>query len=129
MIASAIEKIKNEMKVNNNTPYIQAIGTYVINNIEINLEVAKEIVEGKKTLKEALKKIEAAALKKVIERRGTQCVVMSPEEVFSVVDIYYEFKAIQSKKEVEPGKASRDVKKALQEKKRFNVDLNSLLGR
>ena len=125
MIAKAIEKVKDEMNKSKNSLYIQAIGNYVINNAEINLKVAKEIVEGKKNLGEVLKKVETEALKKVKEKVGIQYVVMSPEEVFAIVNKYYEFEAIQFKEEVMPG--TKEVTKDKVEKKRFSVDLNTLL--
>lgn len=125
MIEKAIEKIKEEME-KNKAPYIQAIGNYVLCQVKINIEAAKEIVESKKTLKDALKIVTAKAKEKAVDN----CAILTDEEVYKIVREYYEFKAEQSNATQTVIKEEyREKEKTKEEKKNFSVDLNSLLRR
>lgn len=126
MIEEAVKKIKEEME-KNKAPYIQAIGNYVLTQIEINDKAAKEVVEGKKTLKDALKKVKVKARIKAVDG----CAVLSDEEVYKLVSEYYGFEAEQKNatKVVinEEVTASGPAKE--EEHKNFKVDLKDLLRR
>lgn len=132
MVEKAIEKIKAEME--KGTPYIQAIGNYVLTQIEINGEAAKEVAEGKKTLQDALRKVEDIARKNaqannIFQRAvggGTRCAVLTDEEVFKIVAEYYGFTAEQ------PNATKVVIAEPVEKKeehKNFSVDLKSLLRR
>lgn len=120
MIEKAIEKIKEEME-KNKTPYVQAIGNYVLTQIEINLECAKEVVDEKKTLEEAFKKVTEEARKKAVNN----CAVLTDEEVFKIVAKYYEF--TNEQQNATKVVIVEQVEKK-EEHKNFAVDLKSLLG-
>ena len=121
MVEKAIEKIKKEME--KGTPYIQAIGNYVLTQIEVNGEAAKEVVDGKKTLKDALEKVRNEPKKQAVGN----CAVLTDEEVFKIVAEYYGFTAEQpnATKVV----IDEPVKEKKEEHKNFSVDLKSLLRR
>lgn len=120
MVEKAIEMIKKEIE--KGTPYIQAIGNYVLTQIEVNGEAAKEVVEGKRTLKDALKKVKVKARLKAVDG----CAVLTDEEVFKIVAEYYGFTAEQ------PNATKVVIAEPVEKKeehKNFSVDLKSLLRR
>lgn len=121
MVEKAIEKIKKEME--KGTPYIQAIGNYVLTQIEVNGEAAKEVAYGKKTLKDALENVKGEARKQAVNN----CAVLTDEEVFKIVAKYYGFTVEQANatKVVIAG----PVEEKKEDNKNFSVDLNSLLRR
>lgn len=126
MIEEAVKKIKEEMEKNKAT-YIQAIGNYVLTQIEINDKAAKEVVEGKRTLKDALKKVKVKARGKAVDG----CAILSDEEVYEVVREYYGFEVEQpnaTKVVVNEDITDRGPAKE-EEHKNFKVNLEDLLGR
>lgn len=125
MIEKAIEKIKEEME-KNKAPYIQAIGNYILVQVEINDKAAKEIISGEKTLGKALEKVKGEAKKKAVNG----CAVLTDEEVYKQVREYYGFTAEQSNatKVVVNGVDTNEPAKE-EEHKNFGVDLKSLLRR
>lgn len=126
MIEEAVKKIKEEME-KNKAQYIQAIGNYVLTQIEINDKAAKEVVEGKRTLEDALKKVKVKARVKAVGN----CAMLTDEEVFKIVAEYYGFEVEQKNvtKVVinEEVTASEPAKE--EEHKNFKVDLKDLLRR
>lgn len=93
MIERAIERIKREMKQKKDNSYIQAIGDYLLKQVEINRDAAEKICNGTKTIEKSLKEVEKVAKKKVV----TGCAVLSGSEVFKIVREYYQFEAVQDK--------------------------------
>lgn len=137
MIEEAVKKIKEEME-KSKVPYIQAIGNYVLNQIEVNGNAAKEVVEGKRTLKAALKKVEEVARKNAEASNifqgavgGMRCAVLTDEEVYKQVREYYGFEAEQQNatKVVVNEEVTASGPAKEEEHKNFSVDLNSLLRR
>lgn len=137
MIEETIKKIKEEME-KSKVPYIQAIGNYVINQIEVNGDAAKEVVEGKKTLKGAFEKVMELARKNATAMNifqgavggGTRCAVLTDEEVYKQVREYYGFEVEQQATKVvinEDVNVKEPVKE--EEHKNFKVDLKDLLRR
>ena len=126
MIEEAVKKIKEEME-KNKAPYIQAIGNYVLTQIEVNDKAAKEVVEGKKTLKDALGKVKGKAREKAVDG----CAILSDEEVYKRVSEYYGFEVEQQNATKivinEDVKVKEPVKE--EEHKNFKVDLKDLLRR
>lgn len=93
MIERAIERIKREMKQKKDNSYIQAIGDYLLKQVEINRDAAEKICNGTKTIEKSLKEIEKVAKKKAV----AGCAVLSDSEVFKIVREYYQFEAVQDK--------------------------------
>lgn len=137
MIEEAIKKIKEEME-KSKVLYIQAIGNYVINQIEVNGDAAKEVVEGKKTLKGAFEKVMELARKNatamnIFQRAagGTRCAVLTDEEVYKQVREYYGFEVEQQNATKVVINEDVNVKEPVKEEehKNFKVDLKDLLRR
>ncbi|MGL5084945.1 MAG: hypothetical protein ACRC68_04385 [Clostridium sp.] len=93
MIQKAIEKIKREMEQKKEHPYIQAIGNFLLKQVEINRNAAENINNETLTIEKSLKEVEIVAKKKAING----CAVMSENEVFEIVKKYYKFEAVQDK--------------------------------
>lgn len=93
MIEKAIEKIKAEMEQKKNNQYIQAIGDFLLKQVEINRDAAEKICNGEKTIEKSLKEVEKIASKRAV----AGCAVMADHEVFKLVKEYYNFEAVQDK--------------------------------
>lgn len=93
MIERAIEKIKSEMEQKKDNSYIQAIGDYLLKQVEINRNTAEKICNEKKSIEKSLKEVEKVARKKAV----AGCAVLSDNEVFKIVREYYQFEAVQDK--------------------------------
>ena len=93
MIERAIEKIKSEMEQKKDNSYIQAIGDYLLKQVEINRNAAEKICNEKKSIEKSLKEVEKVARKKAV----AGCAVLSDNEVFKIVREYYQFEAVQDK--------------------------------
>ena len=93
MIERAIEKIKSEMEQKKDNSYIQAIGDYLLKQVEINRNAAEKMCNEKKSIEKSLKEVEKVARKKAV----AGCAVLSDNEVFKIVREYYQFEAVQDK--------------------------------
>lgn len=93
MIERAIKKIKSEMEQKKNNLYIQAIGDYLLKQVEINRNAAEKMCNEKKSIEKSLKEVEKVARKKAV----AGCAVLSDNEVFKIVREYYQFEAVQDK--------------------------------
>ena len=93
MIERAIKKIKSEMEQKKNNLYIQAIGDYLLKQVEINRNAAEKICNEKKSIEKSHKEVEKVARKKAV----AGCAVLSDNEVFKIVREYYQFEAVQDK--------------------------------
>lgn len=91
VIEKAIEKIREEMK-KNSSEYIQIIGKYLIENIEVNKHSAELIINGNKTLDGCINYMEIAAKK--VAHGGVA--ILTNEQGFKLVSEYYEFVGVQS---------------------------------
>lgn len=93
MIEKAIEKIKREMSENKEDSYIQAIGDYLLKQVEINIDAVKKILSNDKSIRGSLEEIERILKKNT----KTRCVCLSDKEVFKMVREYYKFEAVQDR--------------------------------
>lgn len=111
----AIEKLQNEMNQNKNNAYIQAIGQFLLQQIEKISNAAEGILGPDKTIKQSLEAMRSEAQKKAVNRFA----MFTPEEGYSLVLKYFGIK--MKKVEVPEPK--------IQEKKssRFNVKLDDFL--
>lgn len=117
MINQAIEKIKAEMEENKN-PYTEIIGNYVIQQIQVNPQVAEAIINEEKTLAESLEQMRKEALK---VKQG-DIAILTDEQAFKIIRDYFGFENVQqniySSAEPKEAKATDDD---------FNVSLNDFI--
>lgn len=114
MIERAIERIKREMKQKKENSYIQAIGDYLLKQVEINRDAAEKICNGTKTIEKSLKEVEKVAKKKAV----AGCAVLSDSEVFKIVREYYQFEAVQDKFiQVEVDEIKEQIQEEVKEEK------------
>lgn len=105
MIQKAIIKINTEMQKYPDNKYIEDIGHHIIDSITTE-ENAKAVLDEKKSIKGALKKIEEACRKAAINGFG----MIPDEEGFAIVDKYFGISAAPSVPAVPaPGKVSLDI--------------------
>lgn len=128
MIEKAIEKIKAEMEQKRDNAYIQAIGDYLLKQVEVNKDVAEKIIKEDKSIEKSLKEVEKIARRKEING----CAVMHDNEVFKIVREYYKFEAVQDKfiqVEVEEihEQINEEKKDSKDKIKVINVDFSSSL--
>ena len=91
MINQAIEKIKAEMEENKN-PYTEIIGNYVIQQIQVNPQVAEAIINEEKTLAGSLEQMRNEVLK---VKQGNVA-VLTDEQGFKIIRDYFEFENIKN---------------------------------
>lgn len=121
MIERAIEKIKAEMEQKKNNPYIQAIGDFLLKQVEINRDAAEKIASGDKTMEKSLKEVEKIAKTKAVG----ECAVMADNEVFGIVLKYYNFEAVQDKFiQVEVEEIHEEIYEGVKENKVENKIIN-----
>lgn len=95
IIEKAVEKIKEEIQKDDN-PYMNLIGNYVLQQLEVNKPSAEKIVAGSKTLSGSLEEMEKEAKK--VAKNGVG--ILTDEEGFAIVAKYFEFEGVQTKAEV-----------------------------
>lgn len=131
MIERAVEKIKREMEQKKDNSYIQAIGDYLLKQVEINRDAAEKICNETKTIEKSLKEVEKVARKKAV----SGCAVLSDNEVFKIVREYYSFEAVQDKFiQVEVEEIKEQIQEEVKEEKvqenkidDFSIDLDDYL--
>lgn len=127
MIEKAIEKLKAEME-KDKAPHIQAIGNYLLKQIEINKAAATAIVKEGKTIKGSVEKMKKEAKKNAVNG----CGVLTDAEGFEIVRKYFGFEAVQDEiMEVKVQEIKEEIKAPTEEIKdnkkiEFKVDINSL---
>lgn len=80
----AIKKIQEEMEKNNN-PYIQAIGTFLLQHLKTNPVAADKIMTAEKTILKSLDEMKKVAEKKKVGN----CAVLTDQEGFEIVLKYF----------------------------------------
>ena len=131
MIERAIEKLKKEMESKKENSYIQAIGDYLLKQVEINRNAAEKICNEKKSIEKSLKEVEKVARNKAV----ASCAVLSDSEVFKIVREYYQFEAVQDKFiQVEVDEIKEQIQEDVKEEKvqknkidDFSIDLDDYL--
>ena len=135
MIEAAIKKLKIEMEDNKDNPYIQAIGDYLLKQVEINVDAAQKICSLRKSIEKSLKEVRKVAREKAV----SGCAVLSDNEVFKIVREYYSFEAVQDKfiqvevDEIKEKIQEDDREQNLEDKivskeiEEFNINLNDYL--
>lgn len=118
MINQAIEKIKAEMEENKNT-YTEIIGNYVIQQIQVNPQVAEAVINKEKSLTGSLEAMRKEALKVAINGMS----MLDDKQIFKIIRDYFGFENIQTNiHEQVPIKVTKEVKDD-----DFNVSLNDFI--
>lgn len=119
MLNKAIEKLKAEMKQNGNNSYIQVVGEFLLQHLEVNPEAAENILQSEKTIGKSLNEMRKVAETKKVEN----CAVLTDDEGFAIVLKYFDIKGttlIISKSGIKTAEVkSKNVD--------FNISLEDLL--
>lgn len=82
----AVLKIKGEMESNNNIPYVQVVGNFLLGYLAEHQEAVDKIAVEDKTILKSLDFMKKEAEKKKVGN----CAVLTDEEVFSIVLKYFD---------------------------------------
>ena len=85
MLNKAIEKIKIEMETNKKNSYIQVVGEFLLQHLQVNQGDAEKIVQGEKTIEMSLAEMRKAAEK----NKNGNYAMFTPQEGFEIVLKYY----------------------------------------
>lgn len=85
MVERAILKIQSEMDQNKNNPYVQVVGGFILQHLEVNPDNAEKILNEEKTIIKSLDEMKKAAEKKKVGN----CAVLTDQEGFEVVSKYF----------------------------------------
>jgi hypothetical protein len=84
MISKAIEKLKSEMSKNNN-PYVQVVGRFLLQHLEVNPGAGEKILQEGKTIAKSLDEMRKVAEKK----KDGNYAILTDQEGFEVVLKYF----------------------------------------
>lgn len=87
MLANAIRKINDEMKQGNN-PYVQVVGTFLLQHLDKNPHDAEKILNPNKSIVKSLNEMRKVAEKKKVGN----CAVLTDREGFDIVLKYFDIK-------------------------------------
>jgi len=121
MQAQAIEKIKTEMEQNANNSYIQAVGSMLLQHLNVNPSAAERILAEGKTITGSFAEMRKEAEKKKVGN----CAVLTDQEGFAIVLQYFGIEATTEHQPV-PAQAVASVVKA-KTSIDFDVKLEDLL--
>lgn len=130
MREKALEKIRGEIDRSNGLSNIQAIGEFVLREIEKNDFTAEKVVNSEVTLFNAWLEVESVARDKA---SGRKCVMLTDEEVYGIVAKKYGFEVIKVKEIKEEVKVTAPVgnsdttDKATETEDEFSMDLDDYL--
>lgn len=117
MQAEATSKLEEEIKKNENNPYVKLIGEHLIKHLESNPSDAEKVLDNEKTI---LKSLEA--MRKVAEKKKVgNMAILTDEEGYAEV---YKYFGINSSKPV----AVQSTSSALDPESDFDINLDDLLG-
>lgn len=85
---AAIEKLRNEMNAHKDDTYTQAIGQFLIQQIEKNENAAEAILATDKTVKKSLEVMKNEASKKAVNGFA----MFTPDEGFALILKYFDIK-------------------------------------
>lgn len=122
MIEKAIAKIKTEMEADK-SGYVQVIGKYLLQQIEVNKGAADKIVNEGKSIKGSICEMSKEARKNA----SNGCGVLTDAEGFAIVGKYFGFEAVQDKileVEINEIKETNDIKSEEVKKETVDFDIN-----
>lgn len=119
---AAFEKINDEMQKDPRNPYLEIVGTYIIDRC--GEEETERAVAGGKTLTGAMSAIESAAKR----HQHGNCAVLRDAEIYDAVDTYFGIRRNDIARELSrrqaEGASSEPVRP---EKKRLNLSFENLI--
>jgi hypothetical protein len=122
MLNKAIEKIKSEIDVNKNNPYIQAVGELLLQHLQVNPSNAEKIVQEGKNIGQSLAEMRKAAEKKKVGSFA----VLTDQEGFGIVLKYFGIESSITNTVCKVNEPKSDAP-AIKEKKseiEFNIELD-----
>lgn len=122
MFKDAISKLRSEMDKNTNNPYIQVVGGFLLQHLEVSPESAEKITATDKTIGKSLDEMRKAAEKKKVGN----CAVLTDAEGFAVVLKYFGIKA-PANAAVPATPAPTPIQVPAHTSADFNVSLDDLL--
>lgn len=87
MLEKAIAKIKSEIEKNRNNGYVEVVGNFIMQQLQMNPDMAEKVLDKDKTILKSLDEMKKVAEKKKIGN----CAVLTDSEGFAVVLKYFEF--------------------------------------
>lgn len=124
MPGKAIEKLQSEMTQNNTNSYIQVVGGFLLQHLEINPQDAEKVLTADKTIGKSLDEMSKAASKKKVGN----CGVLTDIEGFAVVLKYFGIDTKPSTNVTKPVENATEKPKSNYFSNDFEVDLDDLLG-
>lgn len=91
MSEQAIEKLQSEMTKNSDNSYIQAVGEFLLQHLNVNPAAAEKVMTADKSIEKSLDEMRKAAGKK---KRVGNCAVLTDQEGFAVVLKYFGIDAV-----------------------------------
>lgn len=88
MLDKALSKLNAEMEEKKDNPYVQVVGKFLVNYLDMNPEAAEKILAGDKTIAKSLDEMRKVAEKKKVGN----CAVLTDQEGFEVVLKYFGIK-------------------------------------
>lgn len=85
MHKEAVLKLRNEIEQSKNNPYVQVVGSFLLDHLEHNPQDAEKIMTVDKTTTKSLDEMQKAAAKKKV---GI-CAVLTDQEGFGIVLKYF----------------------------------------
>lgn len=132
MIEKAKEKITKEME-SNKAMYVQVVGKYLLEQIEINKKATEAIVAEGKTIQGAVLEMAKEAKKRVIDEGPlgmAKIACITDSEGFEIVRKYFGFEAVQDRMldvDVHDIKEETKIETPVKKEVDFNVSLKDLL--
>lgn len=124
MLNEAMEKIKSEMKGNENNPYVQVVGDYLIKHLESFPDNAHLLINPEKSILKSLDEMRKVAASK----KTGNFAMLTPQEGFAVVLDYYGIEPTSDiSEEVEVEIKLNQPVKDRSSKVDFNVTLDEFL--
>jgi PcfK-like protein len=112
----AVTKLNNEMASNNNNPYVQVVGNFLLQKLKKNPGAAEKILNKDKSI---LKSLEA--MKKEAEKvKVGNCAVLTDEQGFAIVLNYFEIKERLTNKSKTKKDALQEVKNEVEQTTLFD---------
>ena len=84
--AEAINKIKLEMTQNNTNSYIQVVGEFLLQHLDINMQDAEKMLDVDKTISKSLDEIK----KETEKRKIGNCTDLTKQEGYNIILTYFE---------------------------------------
>jgi len=88
-IEQAISKVRSEMTQNTANSYIQVVGGFLLQHLEVKPQDAEKILAADKTIAKSL-----TEMRKEAEKKSGNCAMFTPQEGFTIVLKYFGIDAV-----------------------------------